>query len=149
MSELKAPANLTEEVKLPIGIIWAGKTYPTITLRAEMVGDEAAVIDELLAEDPSRLNLDDAENPVRVGLFELTTRKRLRRIVSAEAEDGDKLEGDTLRKALALGLHVADGEVLAEADQRLGKKLPGGSEPSPPSGPEKSPSESSDTARPK
>ncbi len=130
--ELKPPSQLVEEFELPVGVAWAGRTYTKAALRAEKVGDREAIFDEMLVENPDLLN--DASDEIRVGVIELAARLRVRRIDKLTAEGGDELIGLTLRQALGQGLYPADGEALYEADVRLGEWLPGGNEPSGPSG---------------
>ena len=133
------PSQLVEEFELPVGVVWAGRTYKKAALRAEKVGDRESIFDEMIVENPDLLS--DAGDEIRIGAIELAARLRVRRIDELVAEDGDELTGPTLRQALAEGLYPADGEALFEADVRLGEKLPVGSEPSAPSGPSTSASD--------
>lgn len=145
-AQFQAPSLLFEEVDLPVGVPWGTKIYRRAKLRAEMVGDREAALDEMLADNPNLLEGEGEEAQVNIGGIEWAAKTRVRRIVSIAIEDGsDRLEGKPLRDALRNGLYPADGEALLEADKRLGEKLPGGSAASDPSGQQRQDSESSDT----
>ena len=119
----KPPVQITEQAVLPLGLPWGGKVYTLATMRAEMLGDQEAVLDAILTADPSRLDLE--ADSIHIGALELATAKRLHRITEiATADEQDKLTGAELRQALDNGLYPADGTALFEADQRLEKKLP-------------------------
>jgi|GEM_PF-2541257 len=130
------PGLLTEEVTLPVGVYWLEKVYPKVTLRAEQFGDAEMVADYFLAQGV--IEIDEEKKGVEMPLAQFGPTKLMLRIVQAEAGDGDKLTGNTLRQALRNGLHPQDGQALVEADARLGERLPGASGSSAPAGPKKS-----------
>jgi len=148
MSEtLKAPGQITEEFTLPLGLPWADKVYKQAVLRAEQFGDEWEAVDILVAQGKASLDLEGDGAKAEVPTLALAHAKRLLRIVRVATEDGsDVLDGESLRTALFRnGLHPEDGSALMEADERLGKKLPGASGSSAPAGSSRSGSRSSAT----
>jgi len=141
---LQAPGQITEEVELVHGIPWGGKVYKTVVLRAEMFGDHAVAFDLLQARGLARLTGEGDQAEIDMPRAEFRHYILLARVIKAVAQDGDELAGPSLRTALFdNGLHLDDGVLVLEADTRLGKRLPSGSDSSAPGGPSKSGSESS------